>query len=87
MLQFQEKRNVIKKEAEKILKHKDLTVEIQCTWDVKINVIPVIIGEKLEPSQNHSKNTRATYRENTKSRNYTNIAISGTAHILRQVLM
>jgi len=24
-------RNVIKKEAEKILKHKDLTIEIQCT--------------------------------------------------------
>jgi len=28
-------RNVIKKEAEKILKYKDLTVEIQGTWNVK----------------------------------------------------
>ena len=28
-------RNVIKKEAEKILKYKDLTVEIQRTWNVK----------------------------------------------------
>ena len=53
MLQFQEKRNVIKKEAKNILKHKDLTTEIQRTRDVKINVIPVIIGEKLEPSHNH----------------------------------
>jgi hypothetical protein len=44
MLQIQEKRNVIKKEAEKILKHKDLTTEIQRTWDVKINMIPVTIG-------------------------------------------
>ena len=28
-------RNVIKKEAEKILKYKDLTIEIQRTWNVK----------------------------------------------------
>ena len=35
--------NVIKKEAEKIPKYKDLTIEIQCTWNVKTKVIPVII--------------------------------------------
>jgi hypothetical protein len=37
-------RNVIKREAEKILKYKDLTTEIQCMWNVKTKVIPVIIG-------------------------------------------
>ena len=37
-------RNVIKKEAEKILKYKDLTIEIQGMWNVKTRVIPVIIG-------------------------------------------
>jgi len=37
-------RNVIKKETEKILKYKNLTVEIQRMWDVKTKVIPVIIG-------------------------------------------
>jgi hypothetical protein len=37
-------RNVIKKEAGKILKLKDLTIEIQHTWNVKTKVIPVIIG-------------------------------------------
>ena len=37
-------RNVIKKEDEKILKYKELTIEIQHMWNVKTKVIPVIIG-------------------------------------------
>jgi hypothetical protein len=35
-------RNVIKKEVKKILKYKDLTIEIQHTWILKTKVIPVI---------------------------------------------
>jgi hypothetical protein len=34
---------VFKKEVEKILKYKDLTIKIRCMWNVKITVIPVII--------------------------------------------
>jgi hypothetical protein len=37
-------RSMIKKETEKILKYKDLTIDIQCMWNVKTKVIPVIIG-------------------------------------------
>jgi len=37
-------RNVIKNEAEKILKYEDLTIEIQHMWNVKTKVIPVIRG-------------------------------------------
>ena len=42
MLQFLD-RNVIKKEAQKVLKYKDL-IEIQRILNVKAEVLPVIIG-------------------------------------------
>ena len=45
MLQFQETRNVIKKEAEKILKYRDLTMEIQGILNVKAKVIPLVTGD------------------------------------------
>jgi hypothetical protein len=37
-------RNVIKKGIKKILQYEDLTIEIQCMWNVKTGVIPAIIG-------------------------------------------
>ena len=37
-------RNVTKKEAEKILKYKDLITKIQGMWNMKATVIPLIIG-------------------------------------------
>jgi hypothetical protein len=37
-------RNVIHKEAEKILKYKDLTIEIQRMWNVTTRAIPLITG-------------------------------------------
>jgi hypothetical protein len=48
-------RSVIKKEAEKILKYKDLTIEIQRMWNVKTKVIPVTIGATGRISESFRK--------------------------------
>jgi hypothetical protein len=50
-------RNVIKKEAEKILIYKYLAIEIQRMWNVKATVIPVIIGATGTVSKSFSKHT------------------------------
>jgi hypothetical protein len=79
-------RNVIKKEAEKILKCKDLTIEIQRVWNVKTNVIPVITGATGTISQSFRK-----YLSNVPGihevKELQKTAILGTAHILWEVLM
>ena len=79
-------RNVIKKEAEKILKYKDLTIEIQCMWNVKTRVIPVIIGETGTISKSFRK-----YMSNIPGKHEVKelqkTAILGTAHILWKVLI
>jgi len=79
-------RNVIKKEAEKILKYKDLTIEIQRMWNVKTKVIPAIIGatENIpKPFRKYMSNIagRHEVKELPKT------ATLGTAHILGKVLM
>ena len=48
-------RDVIKKEAEKIKKYKDLTTEIKRMWNVKTKVIPVIIGATGAISKSFTK--------------------------------
>ena len=48
-------RNMIKKEAGKILKYKDLTIEIQRMWNVKTKVITVIIGATGTVSESFRK--------------------------------
>jgi hypothetical protein len=35
--------NVIKKEVEKILKYKEFIIEIQCTWNVKAEMILIYL--------------------------------------------
>jgi len=78
-------RNVIKKEAEKILKHKDLTIEIQCMWNVKTKVIPVIMGATGTISKSFRKYV-SNIPGNHEVKELQKTAILGTAHILRKVL-
>jgi hypothetical protein len=79
-------RNVIKKEAKKILKYKDLTIEIQRMWSVKTKVIPVTIGATGTISKSFRKYvSNITGKHEVKKLQKT--AILGTAHILRKVLM
>ena len=79
-------RNVINKEAENILKYKDLTKEIQCMLNVKPKVIPVITGATGTISKSFRK-----YASNIPGKHEVKklqkTAILGTAHIIRKVVM
>jgi hypothetical protein len=83
---FPGNRNVIKKDSDKILKYIDLITEIQCMWNVKAKVIPVIIGVNGTSSKSFRQ-----YLSNIpgkhKIKTLQTTAILGTAHILRKVLM
>jgi len=77
---------VIKKEAEKILKYKDLTIEIQRMWNVKTKVIPVILkANGTVPKLFRKYVSKIPGKDEVKELQKT--AILGTAHILRKVLM
>ena len=78
-------RNVIKKEAEKILKYKDLTIEMQRMWNVKTKVIPVIIGATGTISKSFRKYV-SNIPGNHEVKELQKKAILDTAHILRKVL-
>ena len=78
-------RNVTKKEAEKILKNKDLTTEIKRMWNVKARVIPVIIGATGTISKSFIKHV-SDIPGNHAVKKLQKTAILGTAHILRKVL-
>jgi hypothetical protein len=71
-------RNVIKKEVEKILKYKDLIIDIQRMWNMKAKVILVIIGV----TGTISKSLRH-YLSNIPGKH----EILGTVHLLQKVLM
>jgi hypothetical protein len=75
-----------KKEAEKVLKYKDLTIEIQRMWNVKAQVIPVIIGATGTVSKSSRKYV-SNIPGNHDVKELQKTAKLSTAHILRKVLM
>jgi hypothetical protein len=77
---------VIKKEAEKIVKHQDLTTEIQHMLNVKTKVIPVKIVAIGAISKSFTKYlSNITGRHKIKELQKT--AMLNTAHILQKELM
>jgi hypothetical protein len=73
-------------EAEKILKYKNLIIEMQHMWNVKTNMIAVIIVATGPISKSFIKylgNVPGKY----KIKELQKSAILGTAHMLRKVLM
>ena len=80
-----EARNVIKKEAKKILGCKDLITEIQRMWNVKTKVIAVIIGATGTISE--SLRQYLSNIPGKKKNELQTTAVLVTAHKLREVLM
>jgi hypothetical protein len=80
-----EDRNVIKKEAEEILKCRDLTIETEYMWNVKTNVIPVITGA-TETISKSSKKYLSNVLGKHEFKKLQKTAIISIAHILRKVL-
>ena len=78
-------RNVTNKEAEKVLKYKDLTIEIQRIWKVKTMVIAVIIGATGTISKSFRKYV-SYIPGNHELKELQRTALLGTAHLLRKVL-
>jgi hypothetical protein len=77
---------MIKKEAEKILKYKDLRIEIQRMCNVKTNVIPVITGASEIISKSFRKYlSNITGKHEIKELQKT--VTLDTTHILRKVPM
>ena len=75
---------MIKKEAEKILKRKDLIIEIRRMWNVKAKVIPVIAGATGTISKSLRQYMSNSRKHEIKELRKT--ATLGTANILRKVL-
>jgi hypothetical protein len=78
--------NVIEKESERIVKYKDLKVEVQRVLNIKTKVLPVIIGATRTFSESFRKYLRNIVgKHNIKELQRT--ATLGTAHVLRKVLV
>ena len=76
---------MIKKETEKILKFKDLTIALERIWKVKARVIPVIIGATGTISNSFRKYV-SDIPGNHNVKELQKTAILGTAQTLRKVV-
>jgi len=78
-------RNVVQKEAEKMLKYKSLCIEIKRMWNLKCTIIPVITGATGIVTRSLRKNLKAVPGKHSID-SVQKTAILGTSHIIRKVL-
>ena len=79
--------NFMKKLNEKILKYKDLQIEVSRMWKVEVKTTPLIVGHWERLKKTAEKSWR-WYQENRASMRcrIVLIALNGTAHILGKIL-
>ena len=77
---------MVKNEAEKILKYKDLSIEIQRMWKVKTKVIPVITGATRTISESFRKYL-INVPEKCEIRELQRTAILDAAHTFPKVIL
>jgi len=87
MLQLLETKMWAEKESEKILKYKDLIIEIQRMWNVKAKVIAVIVRATGTISKSLKQYLNNVPENHEIKELQKKTAILGTALILRKVLM
>ena len=76
---------MIKKEADKILKYKDLITVIQHMWSVKAKVLPVTTGATGTTSKSLQQYL-SNISEKHEIKKLQKTTILGTAHVLQKVL-
>jgi hypothetical protein len=77
---------VVKKESENILKYGDVTTEIQHLWNVKTEVIQLILGATGNVSESFTKYlSNIAGKQDIKE--LQKAAILGTAHTIWKVLI
>ena len=78
-------RNVVQKEAEKKLKYKSLSIEIQRMWNLKCTIVPVIIGATGIVTRSLRKHFETVPGKHSID-SLQKTGILGTSHIIRKVL-
>jgi len=78
-------RNVVQKEAEKELKYKSLSIEIQRMWNLKCTIVSVIIGATGIVTRSLKKNLETVPGKHSID-SLQKTAVLGTAHTIRKVL-
>ena len=78
-------RNVVQKEAEKKLKYKSLSIEVQRMWNLKCTIVPVIIGA-TGTVRRSLRNNLETVPGKHSIDSLQKTAVLGTSHIIRKVL-